>query len=630
MNVYKDNLDNINNNNNLCPNCTNPLCIVSNENKNIMKIDTNGFIIFKCNKCNIHLCYILCVYCNKKIYMKIHPKNIEYNGLNGFNIRCPYFSCGKYFYFSECIRCKRIQKQNQYIKEGTLIRCIYKDCQCEYLQVHCPIKYCTDILSIEKQSNNKNYPSGILTLHPLNKKQMEVMHQKINCYHCWRPIVFSSTLSHKNRYIEGQKVECPYSDCKKSFNRIICPFCYYEIYFNNGWYRMGSKIKCDNCKNFFGKIMCVSCERINELREYFFMTGVFKCGYEKCSKKNYLVNCLFCRKLNVFHNKIPIYGQKIKCGYCQNTFNEIICPFCLLLNPFGEADFSFGKIYKCKYSTCFKQFQFLVCPNCLENSFIKEKIEGKKYKCDKCKVLFLNWGCPFCKSSIMDKESTLNQGQMIKCPSKQCGKIYSFIRCSGCSKLIFSKENENLMGIAVSCPYRGCGVYTVIVQCPSCKTSTIFSGLKENINEGKNITCSKCKKNYRFQKHNKLYDNNLTILEEINGECINFGIGEIDENFLMKQNLLIKNESSDLNFSIVNTEQLEHSTEQSTHLVPNNKNSISLNICMVCHNNLKESIFYPCAHRCTCYNCALILFEVNKKCPKCNQEIKCIIKKVFE
>ena len=51
---------------------------------------------------------------------------------------------------------------------------------------------------------------------------------------------------------------------------------------------------------------------------------------------------------------------------------------------------------------------------------------------------------------------------------------------------------------------------------------------------------------------------------------------------------------------------------------------------MICHNNIKESIFYPCGHRCTCYNCAVIIFVVNKKCPKCNQEASCIIKKVYE
>ena len=58
-----------------------------------------------------------------------------------------------------------------------------------------------------------------------------------------------------------------------------------------------------------------------------------------------------------------------------------------------------------------------------------------------------------------------------------------------------------------------------------------------------------------------------------------------------------------------------------------NKN---LQECIVCHNNLKESVFYPCGHRCTCYNCAVIIFAVNKKCPKCNNDAECIIKKVYE
>ena len=625
MRVNYESFDFNSNDNILCPKCSSPLNSRNNINENLINNITKEFIKFICNKCNIDFCYILCIFCNKKKYMKIHPENIKYNGLNGFNISCPYKSCEKVFYFTECIKCKRVQKIKKYIKEGSLIKCLFDNCNCEYIQVNCPIKYCTDLLSIEKPKVFTNFPSGIMTIH---KKEKEIMYQKINCYYCWRPIVYGSTRAHRNKYCECQKVICPYIDCKKSFNRIICPHCYNEIYVNDGWYKMGSQIKCNKCKKDFGKILCFACGRINVCVGAFFQSGKIKCGFPNCLKESYMINCIYCRKLNIFKKQIPINGQKIKCGYCHNTFNEIFCPFCRLINPFPLADFSFGKVYKCKYITCFKQFQFLICPNCLLYSFTKEIKEGKKLKCDECNISFMNWGCPFCKAITLDKNTTLHHAQMIKCPSKNCGKMYSFIRCSKCQKLIFSKENENIMGDSVRCPYQSCGEYTLISLCPFCKIKAVYSGQRTNFNEGENITCPNCKQKYKFVKDNKLYNNNLSILEEIKGETIDYGIGEIDENFLMKQDLFYiqdKKNTSTLYATILNSELL---AEKSSFII--SQSIKPLDVCIVCHNNLKESIFYPCGHRCVCYNCALIVFEVNRKCPRCNQEAKCIIKKIFE
>ena len=147
-------------------------------------------------------------------------------------------------------------------------------------------------------------------------------------------------------------------------------------------------------------------------------------------------------------------------------------------------------------------------------------------------------GIPFCKSITLDKNASLHHAQMIKCPSKNCGKIYSSIRYSKCQKLIFSKENENIMGDSVRCPYQSCGEYTLISLCPFCKIKDIYSGQRTNFNEGENITCLNCKQKYKSVKDNKLYNNKLSILEEITGENIDYGIGEIDDNFfLMKKDL---------------------------------------------------------------------------------------------
>ena len=603
-----------------------PLC-----KDNVKKSDNNNFDLIKkrnyefkeliCNKCNIKFCYILCAFCQKKIYMKKNPINSKYNGLIGFNIECPYKSCNNVLYFTECIKCKRIQKHKKHICEGNTIICQYDDCKCNYLEINCPAKYCPDLISMEKPMNNNKLSLGYMLIH-----ENTIMYQVINCCYCLRPIVYPSKKGKRNKYIECQKVICPYKDCNKMFNRIICPYCNDEIYISNGWYEMGAKIKCKTCNKYFGKILCYSCNKLNVCKDNFFKFGKMICGMDNCLKENYMINCIFCRKLNIFNNKIPVNGQVIKCGYCKNIFNEICCPFCRLMNPFPLADFSYGKTYKCQYLTCLKEFQFLMCPNCLLNSFTNEKEEGIILKCKKCNLIFMNWGCPFCKSNIMSKNCNLKTGEMVKCPSKKCGKIYSFTRCSKCKKLIFSKENESIFGKSIKCPYPNCGEYTLITQCPHCDTKIEYQGQRNSYHEGETLSCQNCKKNYKFKQNNKVYEKDLSILEQIEGSTIDFGVGEVDENYLFKKSLFF-NKSLYCSQFISNNDDEETDYSSKEEIIEKNK---ILKECVVCYNNLKESVFYPCGHRCACYNCALIVFTINKKCPKCDMEAKCIIKKVYD
>jgi hypothetical protein len=614
-----------------CPKCLEPVNIklfslnVSNGNNIEHKSYViSDFLRLSCEKCLLDFTFITCVYCNKKIFMKIHPKNVQYNGLDGYNIKCPYQSCGKTFYFSKCPNCQTEKKYEQSIKEGNIIICSNEKCKFQYIQVNCPIKYCTDLLSSGKPKFFTNFPIGIMLLH-----KNEIMYQKINCYYCCRPIVFPSTKNYKNKYCEAQKVECPYKDCKKSFNRIICPKCSEEIYINDGWYQMGSKIKCHKCNECFGKILCPACGKMNICYQKFFKSGHMKCGYNNCLKDINMINCLFCRKLNVLSQETQISGQVIKCGYCNNTFNEIFCPFCKKTNPFPLADFSFGKVYKCQYLTCMKEFQILICPKCQIHSFTTEKQEGQALKCEKCQTLYMNWGCPFCKSNIMDKGdkgTSLSWGRMIRCPSESCKKVYCFIRCSGCKKLIFSNENENFCGKAIKCPYLNCKAYTLITFCSLCNVKTVYSGKKTNLKEGEIIHCENCKKNYNFQRNDILYNGNLKVLEQINGKAIDFGVGEADENYLAIQELFFPVKNNNYPSIFISEPSSGNSLDKFTY---KSKNRV-LGECIVCHNNLKESVFFPCGHRCVCYNCAVILFAVSKKCPKCNQEASCIIKKIYE
>lgn len=81
--------------------------------------------------------------------------------------------------------------------------------------------------------------------------------------------------------------------------------------------------------------------------------------------------------------KISINGKTIKCRYCENYFNEILCPFCRQVNIFPLGDFPFGKLYKCQYLTCIKEFKFLIYLKCFTYSYAKDPVEGQKSKCEK-------------------------------------------------------------------------------------------------------------------------------------------------------------------------------------------------------------------------------------------------------
>ena len=98
-----------------------PKCYESSSLENsIIKFNRNNPAEFDriiCKKCSFEFCYIVCVFCQKKIYMRMHIECPKYNGMNAFNIYCPYKLCEKVFYFTECIKCKRTQKQKNISKK---------------------------------------------------------------------------------------------------------------------------------------------------------------------------------------------------------------------------------------------------------------------------------------------------------------------------------------------------------------------------------------------------------------------------------------------------------------------------------------------------------------------------------
>ena len=627
--MHSSSLSSLSENKNFCPSCFEPINLKKYLPNNIKEteFELSEFMKLTCEKCFLEFSFLYCEICNSKIFMKIHPNSelFKFNGLNGYNIQCPYKSCQSIFYFTICSKCKKAQKIKNYVKEGNKIICKY--CNFQYIQVHTPIKYCTDISYMEKSKLNSSFPSGIMISYN-NKK----IYQKINCYYCFRPIVYSSDIKNKNQYIECQRVECPYNDCKKLFNRIICPNCNNEIYINDAFYEMGSLIKCNSCGNHFGKIFCPNCQKLNTCHNKFSL-GFIQCGFSNCKKESNMINCLFCKQLNILDLNIFINGKTIKCGYCKNIFNKVLCPFCKQINPFPFGDFSFGKIYKCQYLTCMKYFQFFICPKCNHYSYNKqsnELVEGQKMKCSKCQIKFMNLACQFCKINIIIYNSSFKIGQLIRCPNEKCNKIFSFISCSKCQKLIFSQENENLSGENVKCSYENCSNYTISIVCPLCKVNIVYNNERTSFKEGDSIFCGKCKNNYRFRKYNEVCCSDITYLKEIEGKSIDFGIGEVDENYLSIQDLFFGYNKIDNSSMISSFNSYSKNSSINSIFNDNISRNIPYKDCIICHNNIKESVFYPCGHRCTCYNCAVVVFAVNKKCPKCQKEIVCIIRRVYE
>ena len=564
--------------------------------------------------------YIECFQCNKEIDIKIK----DISKLNSRNISCIY--CNSFsVYYTICPKCKNHQIIYGFICEGELIKCC--KCSFEYLQTLCPVKNCIEVFYFPKPKGYNNCPSGILTTHKSN-----LIFQKITCYYCLRPIVYYTTKeNNRDRYFESMKIECPYPDCSKAFNRIICPQCNEINYLEYGLYMMGNKIKCNYCGHGFSKILCVYCLKINLLEKNIFKYGEFECRYINCGKKSLLANCLHCQRLNYFEKDSEgkiltqlIPGQKIKCGYhkCREKFCVVNCPHCHELNHFPKGDFIFGKVYKCKNALCKKYYSILICANCWNYSRMSEEIEGKKYTCDKCNTLLSNFQCPHCNESIFDINSYLVFGQLIKCP--KCNKEFSFFRCYDCRRLIYLK-NESLIGKSITCD--NCGKKSVNVLCVKCKSKISFSSRESDLDVDEKINCPNCQKNFLFGEKfenealNKTYSKNLCYIKEIEGIC-KLGNSSVDENYLKRSEYIEYNnkEEKDINNNNISIFTFKK----------NMKRKKKNDLCIICNSENKCSIFFPCGHRCCCYKCAMYYFEIYKKCAKCSKECICVIPKIYD
>lgn len=603
-------INNKNNNNNIKEN---------NIYKNIELYDKHKLIIFDTV---INIFYIICLNCQNKISLK----NKDIFLLNNQNFLCNNITCNKYNYLSICPQCKTLQQFLKYNHEGDIITCV--NCSLIYYQFLCPVSKCSEMnYSPLKNFSNIYTSNGVIYKHTHNNQKIE--YQKISCYFCLRPIVYLSEGNRKNLYFESMPILCPYKDCGKKFNRLICtnPQCTNIIIIKSGLYRMGMRIKCDKCSKSFGKIICPKCLKVNPLEKNSFKYGEFECRYKNCSKKTNIAVCIHCERINYFPDlpdkiKELIPGLTLTCGYegCSKNFSMAFCPGCHHLNPFPNGDFAFGHPYKCKYTAkCTKYFLLLICPHCGNYSRMTEQCEGKKYNCNDCKTLLANFQCPFCRVNILDENSSFNLGQMIPCPNESCKKLFSFFRCYSCQFLIYSEENECVLGKPIEC--KNCLKTSINVICTHCKSKITYARRSSRIMEGEEIHCPHCQQDFRFgdklgDEYEKIYANKLVYIPPIQGKPIMLGKPQIDENYIARRKLI---SDDDNNNNICNRMECELKKETKK----------KDNLCIICQSKEKESIFFRCGHRCTCYECAVYYFETHKKCPKCFHNAEAIIRKIY-
>lgn len=151
-------------------------------------------------------------------------------------------------------------------------------------------------------------------------------------------------------------------------------------------------------------------------------------------------------------------------------------------------------------------------------------------------------------------DSNYSKGQIMKCPG--CENKFSFTRCVECKKLIFYKGNSSILGKSIKC---NCGQISVNIICPSCNVRISFSDRDNDIEIGEKINCPNCNQNFEYKENNEenIYYKNLSIINILEGNKIDFGKPQIDENYLETQKILV-------NFKLYNYNNSSNITENDT------------------------------------------------------------------
>ena len=117
----------------ICPYCSSTA--VSDNTKEDKEI------ICPNENCKKHFCFIMCPFCQQKIFFKISEQINNctreqlktFNWYRQINIKCPYINCEQCFFLTECPKCKTKQKILNRVREVSSITCDNPTCNINYI-----------------------------------------------------------------------------------------------------------------------------------------------------------------------------------------------------------------------------------------------------------------------------------------------------------------------------------------------------------------------------------------------------------------------------------------------------------------------------------------------------------------
>ena len=558
--------------------------------------------IINCNNCKKDYSFIKCIECSKIIFFEKIEKD-------SYNIQCPYISCGQINCIIKCENkeCRKKITYKKNIFQGDEIKC--SNCQYKFKKVKCPSKKCSKYIIYD----NNDFLEG----HSIQCKHGEnvLIFQKVGCWHCGRHCIWNN--SKGKFYIQGQMIICPYRECERASNKVICPKCLTPTAITKGNLDMGKKIMCNKCNNIYNIYFCPFCKKTDYGNGNPIAGTNIICKY--CKGAFCFINCFFCKQINFWknpNNYLPC--QTVICVNegCKKKNALILCPSCKQINYFSKGVFILGQKYICSYRECKKEFSILYCGKCNKTHVKQADLDPKIfYTCEICKNLMPTIQCPKCfKFCVLENDSKILNHSNFKCPYKDCGQIFYYYLCPFCNH-DFNTDTD--ISVNLKCPFQNCNKIYTYFKCKKCQKENYIEKIDNNQMEFEEFNCLYCNEN------NEIINNHTHDLL-INLKKTNIKQGE--------KYVFDNPEEDDYDRSVINS--LIHIKEYEIPFIEN-ENSISekdkhTSMCVVCLSKEIEWILVPCGHKCVCQDCGRIIKERDKKCPICKQEIIGALDKVID
>jgi hypothetical protein len=570
-----------------CPLCNRPVTL---------KVDSE---IINCSNCKGRYIYKYCLECSSIIYFT----KIDYDG---YNIQCPYVSCGAIGCTVKCEKCnKKIFYKNKY-SQGDKIKC--SNCQNVFKKVRCPSLECQKSIIL-----GENFLEG----QPLKceHKDGTFCFQKVGCWYCGRHCVWNN--SKGKYYIDGQTIICPYKECERMTNKVICPKCLNSSVITRGNLDMGKKINCliKGCENVYNIYFCPFCKKTNYGNGSPIAGENLTCQF--CKESFTFVNCFFCKQINFWkkpNNYLPC--QTVVCSNesCRKKSALIPCPFCKRVNHFSRGVFILGQKYACSYRECKNEFVILYCGKCNMTHIKKASLDPNiLYVCDHCKNLMPTIQCPKCfKFCCLPNNTTIETHTTLKCPYEKCGQVFYYYRCPFCKH---DFNSDKYITSNIKCPFQNCNKEYTYFKCKKC--------LKDNYDvssmDCEEINCTNCnEQNNIINQPDANKFSNLKKAYITQGEKYVFDNPEEDPYDRAIINSLIQTKIYEIPFS-----------EKGTSIISGDNDNY-VKTCVICLANPIEWILAPCGHKCVCQTCGKIIKEKFKKCPICKEIIIGVLEKVID